>query len=171
MKSNFFTLLFLLALSIYSCSNAPKQQEEETANVSLENTDEIQVLEPVKWDYKTEKLADNQYKITFNANIDDHWYVYSNTIQGDGPIPTTINYDENEIVEQMDSVEESGIVEKNGYDELFDMDIKKFGTGATFSQVITVKGTGALTGYLEYMTCDSVQCLFPDPVEFTIEVE
>ena len=171
MKTTFFTLICLLAFSLYSCTNAPKQEDETEIVVEEETPDEIQVLDPVKLDYNAEKIADNHYKITFNANIDEHWYVYSNNIADDGPIPTTINYDENEIIDQVENVEESGVVEKDGYDELFDMDIKKFGTGATFSQVFTTKGTGTVTGYLEYMTCDSIQCLFPDPIEFTIDVE
>lgn len=173
MKSYFFTLLSILFLSLMACNNTAQNTEEHIVDELAENTslDEIQVLEPVKWEFSSEKLDNNQYKLTFNATIDEHWYVYSNAIEGDGPIPTTINFDENEIVNEVQTVEESGEVEKDGYDELFDMNIKKFGKTATFSQIISVKNSGTLTGYLEYMTCDSIQCLFPDPIEFTVEVE
>ena len=80
-----------------------------------------------------------------------------------------IYFDENEALGELGEIEESGEVTKDGYDEMFDMDIKKFGHAATFSQVVNTTATTTITGYLEFMTCDSMQCLFPDPIEFTID--
>ena len=131
----------------------------------------IQVLEPVKWTYATDKIGDNEYKITFNASIEDAWYVYSSTIADDGPIPTSINFDENEALKSVGAIVESCEVTKDGYDDMFDMNIKKFGHAATFSQTVKTSGPTSLSGYMEFMTCDSVQCLFPDPIEFTIDAK
>ncbi len=168
MKNFILPLLAVTAMFFYSCDNAPKTEEVEEI-VEIVEEAPIQVLEPVKWEYRTEKIADNEYKITFDATIQDEWYVYSNTIAEDGPIPTSLYIDENEFLGELMPMEESGEVTKDGYDEMFDMDIKKFGHAATFSQVIKTTGPTTITGYLEYMTCDDVQCLFPDPIEFTIE--
>lgn len=171
MKTYLLSLIALCAFGLYSC-NSSSDGSENAEVVEIEEVIEepsIQVLEPVKWEYTTESLGENQYKITFNATIDDEWYVYSSTVAEDGPIPTTIYFDENEALGELGAVEESGDVTKDGYDEMFDMDIKKFGHAASFSQVVNITGPATVTGYLEFMTCDAIQCLFPDPIEFTIE--
>ena len=170
MKSYILTLALLSAFTFFSCQSSETQAEEiaEKLEEVIEEP-QVQVLEPVKWEYSTEKLADNQYKITFNASVEDGWYVYSSNIPEDGPIPTSIFFDENEALGELGEIEESGEETKDGYDEMFDMDIKKFGHAATFSQVVNTTGPATITGYLEFMTCDSMQCLFPDPIEFTID--
>ena len=168
MKSSILSILAFSSILLFSCNtgSTPEVVEE----VAVVEAPVVQVLEPVKWTYATEKIGDFEYKITFNASIDDAWYVYSSTIADDGPIPTSINFDENELVKSKGPVVESGEVTKDGYDEMFDMNIKKFGHAATFSQTIKTKGATTLTGYMEFMTCDSIQCLFPDPIEFTFDV-
>lgn len=170
MKTILFTLLTLSSLFFVSCKETTPK-DETPVELSEDTTAQVQVLEPVKFTYTTEKLADNQYKITFNASVEEGWYVYSSFIEKDGPIPTTIYFDENDALGEIAAVEETGEVIKDGYDEMFDMDIKKFAKSATFSQVVNVTGTTTLTGYLEYMTCDDQQCLFPDPIEFVIEAK
>ena len=165
-------MLFIATFTLFSCSNTePAVAEEEIITEAPLTENEIQILEPVTWEYSTEKVAENEYKITFNANIDAHWYVYSSTIEGMGPIPTTFIYDDSTAITNFSEVTESGEVTKDGYDEMFDLDIKKFGKAATFSQTVSTSGPTTLTGYLEFMTCDSIQCLFPDPIEFSIEVK
>lgn len=168
MKKFALPLLSLCALFLFSCkTETPTEVVEEV----IEEAVEIQVLEPVQWSYTVEELGDMKYKLIFDATIDDGWYLYSSTIAEDGPIPTSVNFDESESLGEIGALEESGVETKDGYDEMFDMDIKKFGHGATFTQVVSAKAAGTITGYLEYMTCDSVQCLFPDPIEFVIDVK
>ncbi|MEJ6694957.1 MAG: protein-disulfide reductase DsbD family protein [Chitinophagales bacterium] len=171
MKTYLLSLITLSTILLFSCQSASSEisvaEVVESAEV-LEKEPIIQVLEPVKWVYTAEKLEENQYKITFNATIEDGWYVYSSSVDEDGPIPTSIYFDENESLGALSDIEESGEETKDGYDDMFDMDIKKFGHAASFSQVININGAATITGYLEFMTCDSMQCLFPDPIEFTV---
>lgn len=168
MKSSLLSILAFSLIALFSCNTGTKT-EEVVEEIIITEEPVIQVLEPVKWTYATEKLGENEYEITFNASIEDQWYVYSSTVAEDGPIPTSIFLDENEAVASVGEIVESGEVTKDGYDEMFDMDIKKFGHSATFSQTIKTSGPTTITGYLEFMTCDSIQCLFPDPIEFTID--
>lgn len=168
MKTYLLSLLALGALCFSSCNSEPTSEVETTMETVVEEP-EIQVLNPVTWNYSTEKIDENKYQITFKANIQDGWYVYSSYIPEDGPIPTSIFFDENEALGSLGDMEESGEDTKDGYDEMFDMDIKKFGHSAEFSQIVKTTGPTTLTGYLEFMTCDSIQCLFPDPIEFTID--
>ncbi|MDC3209477.1 protein-disulfide reductase DsbD family protein [Chitinophagales bacterium] len=169
MKTYLLSLLTLSTILLFSCQSASTEDAEvDESTEVLEKEPIIQILEPVKWVYTAEQLEENQYKITFNATIEDGWYVYSSSVDEDGPIPTSIYFDENESLGALSDMVESGEETKDGYDEMFDMNIKKFGHAASFSQVFNIKGAATITGYLEFMTCDSMQCLFPDPIEFTV---
>lgn len=168
MKANLL-FLFIATFTLFSCNSNEQVVQEEMVIEEIETTNEVQILEPVSWEYTTEKIADNEFKITFNAQIDEHWYVYSSNIEGMGPIPTSINYEDSSVVATFGEIEENGAETKDGYDEMFDLNIKKFAKSATFSQTIKTTGPATITGYLEYMTCDSIQCLFPDPIEFSFE--
>ena len=169
MKTYLLSLLTLSTILLFSCQSASTENAEvDESTEVLEKEPIIQILEPVKWVYTAEQLEENQYKITFNATIEDGWYVYSSSVDEDGPIPTSIYFDENESLGALSDMVESGEETKDGYDEMFDMNIKKFGHAASFSQVFNIKGAATITGYLEFMTCDSMQCLFPDPIEFTV---
>ena len=49
-----------------------------------------QILEPVKWESKVEKVSDSEFKIILQANIDKGWYIYSQYQQSeDSFAPTT----------------------------------------------------------------------------------
>lgn len=169
MKTNLL-LLFIATFTLFSCNSTEKPVEEEFIVEEIQLDKEIQILEPVKWNYSTEKVAENEFKITFKAQIDEHWYVYSSNIEGMGPIPTSIIYNDSTAIGKFSEITESGEVTKDGFDEMFEMDIKKYAKAASFSQTIKTTGPATITGYLEYMTCDSIQCLFPDPIEFSFEV-
>ena len=53
-----------------------------------------QVLKPVKWEIKTEKVNDKTYFLVFKANITKGWTVYSQYTSDEGPVPTLITYEE-----------------------------------------------------------------------------
>ena len=47
-----------------------------------------QVLEPVKWSFSSEKTADNEAVLTFRAEIEKHWHLYSQDIPMAPPATT-----------------------------------------------------------------------------------
>ena len=52
------------------------------------------------------------------------------------------------------------------------MVVTKYKKEVTFSQTIhPKKHLKTATGFVEYMTCDSSKCIFPDPYEFTVDFE
>jgi len=131
------------------------------------------ILEPVKWSFRKEKIEENQFKLIFEAAIDPGWYLYSQHIGGTEedirPVPTSFTFEENAVFTFVGKVEETGehVIEKN--DPLFDsIYVKKFGSKAVFSQIITTTDPAAVVkGYLEYMTCDDEKCLPPQMVDFS----
>lgn len=126
---------------------------------------------PVRWSFATEKVSDKEFDVVFTANVDNGWYVYSQFLGEDGPIPTTFNFAENADVELIGKASETGTIKKDGYDELFGMDVLKFGGTATFKQRIKISnGADKVSGYLEFMTCDEMRCLPPAEVDFSISL-
>lgn len=126
---------------------------------------------PVKWSYEAKKVADGTYDLVFTANISDGWYVYSQYLESDdGPVRTTISYDENPAV-KLDgkNVEEGHKYE--GYDELFGMTIIKFNGTPTFTQRVKITKPTTLSGHLEFMTCDNERCLPPSEVLFRFDLK
>lgn len=131
-----------------------------------------QVLEPVKWKFHTKNISSNEFNLIFEAKLDKGWYVYSQTIEGDGPVPTSFHFEAHPDFELIGSTAEIGDKIKEGMDEVFGMHIKKFGEKARFTQKIKLNAAQAkITGYLEFMTCDDEKCLPPNQVEFSFDLK
>ena len=55
--------------------------------------------DPVSWNLQFNKLAEDEVELVATATIDEGWYVYSQTLESDeGPIPTSINYEDSSQV-------------------------------------------------------------------------
>ena len=131
-----------------------------------------QILEPVKWDFSQKKTSENTIELTFRATIDDGWYVYSQDA-GDGPVSTEftfINNGENYAISN-DWVQEGVPIEE--FDPNFDAVLKYFKKEALFTLDINVMSTDdfVLKGDVYFMTCDSTQCLPPEALEFSFEID
>ena len=131
-----------------------------------------QIFEPVKWDFSQKQISENTIELTFKATIDDGWYVYSQDA-GDGPVSTEftfINNDENYAISN-DWVQEGVPIEE--FDPNFDAVLKYFKKEALFTLDINVMSTDdfVLKGDVYFMTCDSTQCLPPEALEFSFEID
>jgi len=126
-----------------------------------------QILEPVKWEFESKKLSDNTYELSFIANIETHWAVYSQFLDEGGPIPTTFVFDENDDYKRVDEVLESDENKVTKHDPVFDMQVSKFYDRAVFKQIIAINNPETLvSGSLTFMTCDDERCLAPEEVPF-----
>ena len=126
---------------------------------------------PISWQHKFEKVDNKNYKLVFTANIDSGWYLYSQFLESDeGPIPTTISFDDNTKVVLVGKAEEIG-EKKEGFDELFGMNIIKYGKQVQFVQKVTTDSPTTISGYIEFMTCDDHQCLPPNQVDFKFDLK
>ena len=121
-----------------------------------------QILEPVKWNFNKKELTDKQVELQFIADIDPGWHVYAFDIPEDGPIPTSIRFEESEKFE----------LAGEKYDQAFEMDLRYFGDQAMFRQVVRLNTDEPflIRGELEFMACDDTRCLPPDYVEFSFPV-
>jgi len=143
----------------------PDEGEEET----VDNNN--QILQPVVWQKSIIKKKDNTFEITFTADIADGWAIYSKDIDEDaGPNPTLLSIDENPQVSWNGTWSETSSDKKKSFDPIFEADITKLKKDATLKTIVESKdGTSPISGYLEYMTCDDAKCIFPAPLEFSID--
>lgn len=119
----------------------------------------------VSWSSSIEQLENNTHKLSLIADIPDGFYIYSQYIDEGGPVPTEITFSSNELNLQ-DKIAEQGEVEKELFDPVFELDIKKFGGKAVFSQVATAKEIPSdLKASVIYMICNDHMCLPPKKVD------
>ena len=124
--------------------------------------------DPVNWSFDAKPLEGNQYEVTFTADVQDGWYIYSQHLDDGGPVPTTFTFENKEKFTFVGETAEVG-KRKAGYDEIFEMELVKFAGKVQFTQVIEATAKdGIVKGFLEYMTCTDDQCLPPTEVEFSI---
>ncbi len=129
-----------------------------------------QILEPVTWNFTTEKLADDHYNLVFTADIEPKWHLYSQNIPMSPPA-TTFSFSDNESVEFIGKVTETESVEQ--YDPNFDMVLRFFSGQAVFKQEVKLLSGGNITidGVLEFMSCDDMRCLPPSEIDFSFSLK
>ena len=117
--------------------------------------------EPVIWSNSIEKISENKYKLTFDAKIENGWYLYSTKKIKDGPVPTSFNYavDSTKIIFK-DVISKKRPNEE--YDKFFEIDLEFFEKNIGFEQNIEINSNDIdyIDGYIEFQTCNDEICLF-----------
>jgi thiol:disulfide interchange protein DsbD len=127
------------------------------------------ILEPVKWTVTSTDKGDGTWQLDFHAKVDNGWYVYSQESFGEGPIPTSIDIDTLPNARPVGKPMETGLEKHEGMDDLFGIVVRKYAGEATFSRTVQVSDPAkAITGTINFMTCDNTKCVFPDPLKFSI---
>lgn len=148
-------------------SAAPDKPDAEASGVSL-LADTAPADEPtgspVQWSASVNSLGNDEYELIWTADFPEPWTLYSQHIEGDGPIPTSFALDAGAHYEALGATSERAEKSKAGFDELFGIEVKKFVTGpAVFTQKIKLLDPNTpITGELVFMVCDEEQCLPPD---------
>ncbi|MBK7410280.1 MAG: thioredoxin family protein [Saprospirales bacterium] len=146
-------------------------QPETPVEVPAAKPSDSGLLDPVKWAFALEQIADQEYDLTFTAEMEKNWSVYSQFTSPDGPVPTAFYFDEGSHYERMGEVKEDGH-KKEGPDPLFGgVVVSKFVDGkVVFTQRVKWLDPGTpITGSLEFMCCDNEQCLPPKDVPFSFD--
>lgn len=130
-----------------------------------------QLEDPVKWKNKSEKIEGDIVEITFEANIDMHWHLYSQYFDEGGPVRTTFFFDESDKYELVGKPTESPVPEEE-FDDIFKINVKYFSEKATFVQKIKVltEEAFAITGSIEYQVCQEDKCVYFNP-DFKVKVK
>ena len=128
-----------------------------------------QIEDPVDWSFSTQKIDANLYNLIIEADIESGWNVYSQYVDPDGPIPTTLSFFEDPGYELIDSVLESNT--KTKFDPVFQMTLSSFQEKAIFTQKIKLLNDtiSVIKGELEFMVCNATMCLPPDYVDMIFD--
>ena len=104
------------------------------------------------------------------ATIQNGWHLYAQK-QPDDAIaqPTTFQFNKSPLLNLEGSVKEIGKLEKFKDKEL-DVSANQYSKKVDFVQVVKLKGKAktAVTGKLEFQTCNDEKCLPPKTVPFSI---
>lgn len=139
------------------------------ALVSL--TSIAQIYDPVDWNFSVKDIDGGEATLVITANIEPGWHVYSQFIDEGGPIPTTFRFDSSSGYATVGTVSESPKA-ISAFDPNFNMQIAWHKTKVDFSQKITLSEPKVtVTGTLEFMTCNDTNCLPPEEVPFSIDVD
>lgn len=125
-------------------------------------------LDPVKWSFDSNQIGPDEYELIFMAKYEKPWVVYSIDNNGEGPVPTSINFTSKNIEVQGKAKEKGTRVEKE--DKLFGVNVIKYEADQPYviKQKIKLKDMSKpITGYVEFMTCNNDVCLPPKDVEFS----
>lgn len=125
---------------------------------------------PVKWESFSEKTGDNTFSIHLVATIFEGFHVYSQNLgDGDGPIPTSIEF-ASKTIELIGEAKEIGV--DTHFDAMWDKDIAQFSSKAEFVQNIKLINPDStiLKGFVNFMTCNDEMCFPPDYYDFEIDL-
>lgn len=127
-----------------------------------------QILDPVKWNFSSQKTGDQEYTLHMKATIEPGWHLYAQDA-GDGPIPTTFTFKDNSSAELIGKVEEKG-KEIKTFDKVFNSELRFYENEVEFIQKVKIKDGAVVKGTLEYMVCNDVNCLPPKDIPFSFRL-
>jgi hypothetical protein len=124
----------------------------------------------VKWSATATKIKNNEYKLELKAQIQDGYYIYSQFLENDnGPVRTGFSIEQTEIEAQ--KATETG-KKKEGFDDIFGMNLIKYSHEMVITQIISSKKTlTTLSGFIDFMTCNNELCYPPASVYYTADIK
>ena len=132
---------------------------------------QAQIYDPVSWKFSVENVKGDEATLVLSATIQNGWYLYSQFIEEGGPIPTSFSFEKSDAYSLIGSVSESPKAVP-AFDAVFSMQIAKHKNKVDFKQKVKLKQAKVtVKGMLEFMTCDDRNCLPPEEVPFSINVD
>ncbi len=130
-----------------------------------------QMMDPVDWTFEQERVGSDKVRLTFRADLDEGWHLYSQHLPEEAvPVPTSFSFDATDAFERIGEVKETGAVEKD--DPVSGTKVSIFSGQAVFEQTVRVltDKEQELTGYVEFMVCDDKRCLPPKTKDFSFTI-
>ena len=128
-----------------------------------------QIVKPVKWTSKVEKLSETEFNLVIQGKIDDEWHVYSQFTPENGPLPAEFAFEnEKGNYELVGKVKESPY--KKQYNEVFEVDEYYFEKKVTFIQKVKILNAkiSSIKAKIDYQVCK--QACINDNVQFTFAI-
>lgn len=123
-----------------------------------------------KFSVSVEKLSNAEYLITYDAQIEPNWRLYSTVLPDMTALPTEFNYLNAEGNYIVGEIEEFGSSIK--YDPIFQAEMGYFQNNAKFTQKIQITNpdTEFVEVDIDFQTCDDASCIPGfENLKFTLE--
>ena len=96
-----------------------------------------QIVNPVKWTSKVEKISDTEFNLVMEGKIEDNWHVYSQFTPENGPLAAEFKFkDTKGNFELIGKVKESPY--KKQYNDVFEVDEYYFEKKVTFTKKVKI---------------------------------
>jgi thiol:disulfide interchange protein DsbD len=123
----------------------------------------------VSWTFASEKTGDNEFELSFKAEIAAGFYMYG-LEKTEGPLPLEFTFEptgDYELIGTMTPDKQS----KEKFDEGFEINVRYYEGAVTFKQKVKTSATKVnITGVVSYQTCSAEQCI-PGDSEFAFSLE
>ena len=116
-----------------------------------------QIVKPVKWTSKVEKISDTEFNLVMEGKIDDEWHVYSQFTPDGGSLPAEFKFtDAKGNYELIGKVKESPYEKR--FNDVFGVDEYYFEKKVTFIQKVKIINTKltVIKGMIDYQVCKQV---------------
>jgi len=113
-----------------------------------------QMLDPVKWVSRAEKISETEFNLVFEGVIEDEWHVYSQFTPDGGPLPMEVTFKNAKgNFELVGKATESAT--KRVYNDIFEVDEVFFSKKVVIKQKVKITNgnTTFIDGQLDYQVC------------------
>lgn len=131
-----------------------------------------QMANPVSWTFSSKKVGTNVYEVQMIATIQNGWHLYSQLQPKDAiAIPTAFSFNKNPLLVLEGKIKEEGKLEKFTDADL-GISANQYSRQVVFTQRVKLRGKAktAVTGKVEFQTCDDKKCLPPKTVAFSVSI-
>ena len=121
-----------------------------------------QIVNPVKWTNKVEKLSETEFNLVMEGKIEQGWHLYSQFTPENGPLPAEFKFENAKgNYELIDKTKESPY--KKQYNDVFEVDEYYFEKKVTFTQKVKITNskTTSIKVSIDYQVCKDV-CINQD---------
>lgn len=129
-----------------------------------------QMVDPITWSVRLEKVSDTEGIVRFDASIEDGWHLYGLSLPAGGPRPTAITFNHVDGVEIGEVTPSRKPIEK--VDMVFHLKLSWWNSDVSFTAPykITSADPGAITGTITYQGCNDETCIAPSKEPFSLTV-
>ncbi len=130
-----------------------------------------QLDSPVKWDFSTKNISNDEVVLIYKAAIGKDWHLYSQFLPKGGPLPTFFEFEKSTNFKTLGKISEYPKPQIE-HDEIFDIDVQYFSNEATFKQKIKILSSEpfVVKGNVSYQVCNEETCIpYDNDFEFNVE--
>lgn len=127
---------------------------------------------PITWSFDSKKLDAKTYEVRLTATINEDWHIYSQSTPDGGPVPTSINFSKNPLLDFDGKTKEAGKIEEH-FEPLFGVNVKQYSSKVIFVQKVKLKAAAktTLNGSVTFMVCNDHECMPPKKEQFSISLK